>query len=453
MTGMLESPKGLQELLQEFEEKSNANPNDLSLMLRLGRLYTRNGAYEDAVRVFQRIIAIDPTIHSTNVELGICLIQLKQYSEARHYLDKAHELQPASSNVYLAYAKLFEALGNPEQQAGFLLKAADLASGKPEIRMYLADLLKRNGDVARAEKQYQMVLEHHPDHENAHFALAGLFIRQNSLNEAMEHLRSILFRNPSAHDAHFNLAQCLFRQGKYALAAPSFIDALRGLKEHGQARFLLAQCYFHLGEWDRSLVIMEKLAETNGDDVPLQVALGELYLKTNEWDSARDVFSRLWKAYPARSEFALHLAKVLSSLKRYSEAVDILTNLFVSHPGHLEGHRILGDIHLARGAPKAAFEEYKRTLMVNEQFLPGFLGMAEAARVTCDAKQEYAALQKASALASTDLKVLLRLGELEAEMNLPTSLDRFRKILELSPKSVQAKEAEYYIRHKALPGK
>ncbi len=44
-------------------------------------------------------------------------------------------------------------------------------------------------------------------------------------------------------------------------------------------------------------------------------------------------------------------------------------------------------------------------------------------------------------------EILLRLGELERKFNVPTSLERFRRIKDLLPDSDFAKEADYYIRH------
>ena len=445
----LDAPKGLSKLLSEFEEKSASNPSDAALVLKLGRLYIKNGSFDEAIRVYQRLLINDQGNITALLEMGLCYARLQQYAEARFNLEKALDLQPNSSSVFLAFSKLHEMMGNTEQQGAFLLRAAKAAPGRPEIRLQLAELMRRHGDLASAAKQYEAVLVINPDNETARFSLGTIFMRQNQLNEAMGHFRHIIARNPSAHDAHLNLAQCLYRQEKYGFAIPVFQAALRGYREHPQAQFLLSQCFFHLGDWDRALVIMEKLVEKFPDDVQVLMALGELYLKTNELDCARDVFFRLRKKFPERSEFAVKLAKILLGLKRYQESTNILQELFVSHPGHIDGHRLLGDLHLERKQYKDALDEYKKTLLINESYLPGYLGVAKVCAQLGDKRQEYAALQKAAAVQPRDLDILLRLGQLERDLGLPASFERFKAILAIAPQSTQGKEADYYLRYPA----
>ena len=164
-------------------------------------------------------------------------------------------------------------------------------------------------------------------------------------------------------------------------------------------------------------------------------------------DGAREVFLRLKKNHPERSEFAIKLTKILKCLKRFKEGAEVLEGLFLSHPGHIEGHLMLGDIFMEQGFFKSAIEEYKRTLMINESYLPGHLGVARVSRILGDHNLEYIALKKAYSIDSKDITVILRLGEIEREQRMPASLERFRKILFLSPDSTQAREADYYLKH------
>ena len=73
--------------------------------------------------------------------------------------------------------------------------------------------------------------------------------------------------------------------------------------------------------------------------------------------------------------------------------------------------------------------------------------MAEVHRQLGRHSEELQALQKVLAVVPDDVSVMLRLGELEKILKLPASLDRFRKIMQLAPESIQAAEARYYLRH------
>ncbi|MBI3037694.1 hypothetical protein HYY75_01400, partial [bacterium] len=164
-------------------------------------------------------------------------------------------------------------------------------------------------------------------------------------------------------------------------------------------------------------------------------------------DSARETFAALSKRFPQRPEGAIKWAKAAGEIGRFSEACDALNFLFKNHPGHIEGHCVLGDIYAKSGRKKEALEEYQKTLLVNENYHPGILGVAAMSRVFGYKEEEYKALRKALNTNSNDPSSLLRLGQLEREMRLPSNLENFRKVVALVPNSVLAEEAKYYLRH------
>ncbi len=444
---MVEGPRNLHELLSRLEEKSQQTPSDLNLLRKLGRLHLRNGAVAAAVRVFQRILAQVPDDLATSVDLALGQARLGQIEEARFLLERALEVDPHSAPVLVALSQVCELANDTEGQVTFLMRAANAAPHRPEIRLTLGEILRRHADFAGAIRQYEAALATHPHLETARFALASLLIRQNRLNEAMEHLRAIVRQNPSAHDAHYNLGHCLFRQKKWELATASFVAAQKGMKDHPQLHYQLALCWFHLKDWDRAIVHMERFAALLPDSFEAKLALGDLYQQTGELDLAREVFASLVDTFPQRPEPFIRLAGICRDLQRFDEAGQVLRRLFHHHPGHIEGHRLQADLHFARGQWKAALDEYRNTLLMNENYLPGRRGVAAVFRQTGQAAEEFAALQKVAALAPDDVDVLLRLGELEKTLGLPGSLDRFRKITQLAPGSLQAKEASYYLRH------
>jgi tetratricopeptide (TPR) repeat protein len=147
--------------------------------------------------------------------------------------------------------------------------------------------------------------------------------------------------------------------------------------------------------------------------------------------------------------FSLKYVRLLGDLKQYSEADRVLEQLFFNHPGHLEGHRLLGDLLFERGKFKAALEEFKRTLLISEAYLPGYHGMAKVFAKLGDPEGEYEVLLKIHGQEPNRPEVLLRLGILERALKKPASLERFRRVLEIAPESVQGSEARYFIRHTA----
>ncbi len=446
---MLESPKELTGLLVQLEEQSRQNPEDTELMLRLARLYVRNGDNQQAVNVFSKVLKTNPDNFAIMVELAACHIRSESYLDAQFYLDRALELKPGFANAFITYARMYECMGDLHKQISFMMMAANALPEKTEIRLALAEQLKRYGDLNGAVTQYRQILEIQPDLEIANFSLGTMLMKQNDLNGAMQCFRRIISTNPGAFDAHFNLAGCLFRQRKYTMAITHFRMACRKSDLQARSMYLMAQCYFKMADFDQAIVAMEKLVESDERNVSYWKCLAEIYEAAEEFDLAVDVYRKLTILAEERAEFAVKLAENQIRAGDQARAEKTLDALFRRFPGHIEGHRILGDLYAARGQFKSALEEYQRTLMLNENLPEVFVSMATVYRNLNDAAEEQKALQRAIELGRETPTILLRLGELERKLKLPASLDRFRRITELVPDTNFAREAEYYLRHKA----
>ncbi|MDN5279975.1 MAG: hypothetical protein PWR01_3940 [Clostridiales bacterium] len=446
---MLEAPRNMLGLLVQLEDKARENPDDIQLMLRLARLYLKNGAGDDSVRIYQQILKTEPENASALVELANCHIRQRQFEEASFLLERAQEIKPGLYSIFLTFAKLHEAQGNVENQVSFMMRAANAAPEKTEIRLALAEMLKRYGDFSGATGQYRILLEQKPDLEAALFALGTMMMKRNELNEAMKCFRKILDKNPGAFDAHFNLANCLFRQRKFKMAINHFRIAGRKQNLVERSLYLSAQSFFQLKDFDRAIVAMEKLVLLDENNISYQKSLAEIYFAAGELDLSRDVYRQLAKIAPERPEFQIKFAEMLVLLEDYSRAEKALDTLFRIHPGHLDGHRILGEIYQRKGLYKAAVEEFKRTLMLNENHTQAYLGMAKVYAETGELQKEHDCLQRAVELGVENPELLLKLGQIENRLKLPASLDRFRRVTELAPDSDCALEAEYYLKHQA----
>ena len=446
---MLESPKEFLGLLIQLEEESQSNPGDLGLLQRLGRLYLRNGSVDEAIKTFNKILVFDSDNVTALIELGLCLIKSRQFDGAQFVLERAQELKPRLHTVFLALAKLFAAKGNVEQQVAFLMRAANANQEKIEVRLSLAELLKKYGDIAGAISQFELVLEKSPKLEAALFSLGIIYLKKNEITKAVPYFLNVIQNNPGAFDAHFNLGTCFFRQQKFSKAIFHLGIASRSSKMKEKAIYLAAQCYFKMRDFDRAIVAMEKLVAIDENSISYLKCLGEFYQEANEFDLARDIHRTLSRRYPERPEFMVRLTTNLVEMNELEQAEKALDELFRNHPGHIEGHKILGEIYLKKFEFKAAIEEFRRTLMINEKYVPAMLGMANAFNECGEIRKEYDMLKEAVENGAQSVSVLLRLGELERTLEVPTSIDRFKRVKELAPESEYAREADYYLRHQA----
>ena len=446
---MLNSPQILTGLLSQLNEQTLQTPMDLKLLLRLARLYMKNSNYTEAERVFKKCLKNSPENAEIMVEYAICLIKDSKYVDAEVELERALLIKPGMVQAFLTSATLYEKTGNTNKQISFMMLAANAAPENFDIRLSLAEQLRKYGDFNGAITQYDHILEFNPDQETACFSKGLILMKQDKLTEANQCFIRIINNNPSAFDAHFNLASCYYRQKKYAAAINHFRISSRNKDLANRSLYLMAQCFSKRNDFDQAIVAMEKLIEIDGKNVSYKKALGEFYEGAEEFDMATDVYYDLTLLAPTRSEFWLKLAHCYIKTKNFEKAERTLNKVFRVQPGHIEGHKVLAELYAAKRLYKEAIEEYQRILMLNENNADVYLSLAKVYREINREVDEMEALNQVVSNGKETAEVLLRLGELESKFKLPTSLERFRRIKDISPDSDYAKEAEYYLRHAA----
>ena len=446
---MLNSPQIFTGLLSQLKEQTLQTPMDLKLLLRLARLYMKNSNYSEAERVYRKCIKNSPENAELMVEYAICLIKDSKYDDAEVELERALSIKPGMVQAFLTCASLYEKTGNTNKHISFMMLAANAAPENFDIRLNLAEQLRKYGDFVGAISQYDQILAFNPNQETACFSKGLILMKQEKLTEANQCFIRIINNNPSAFDAHFNLASCYYRQKKYALAINHFRISSRNKDLANRSLYLMAQCYSKRNDFDQAIVAMEKLIAVDDKNVSYQKALGEFYEGAGEYDMASDVYYDLTLLAPKRSEFWLKLAHCQIKTNNFQKAERTLNKVFRVQPGHIEGHKVLAELYAAKHLYKEAIEEYQRILMLNENNGEIYLSLAKIYKEIDREVDEMEALNQAIINGKETVEALLRLGELERKHKLPTSLERFRRIKDLLPESDCAKEADYYLKHAA----
>ena len=100
----------------------------------LARTYWEEGRLGDAIRHYQRALEVRPNHPSPNTNLGVMLVRIARFDEARPHLERALARSPAeSSEAFAARAASAAAAGRPEAGGAALPRVAAPAPG-PAVR-------------------------------------------------------------------------------------------------------------------------------------------------------------------------------------------------------------------------------------------------------------------------------------------------------------------------------
>jgi len=116
---------------------------------RLGILYAKQRAYDDAIECFEIAQSLEPSASSLH-NVGLIYYETKQYEKAALAFEQALELEGNLAARHIAYAKVQEKLGQSRKMIKALEQAVEIEPN-PQSLSILADAYERDGRVELAQ--------------------------------------------------------------------------------------------------------------------------------------------------------------------------------------------------------------------------------------------------------------------------------------------------------------
>lgn len=110
---------------------------------RLGILYSKQQAYEDAIECFEIAQSLEPSASSLH-NVGLIYYETEAYDKAALAFEQALSMEDDLAARHIAYAKVQEKLGNNKRMISALERAVELEKN-PQTLTILADAYDRAG--------------------------------------------------------------------------------------------------------------------------------------------------------------------------------------------------------------------------------------------------------------------------------------------------------------------
>lgn len=115
---------------------------------RLGILYAKQQAYEDAIECFEIAQSLEPSASSLH-NVGLIYYETEQYDKAGLAFEQALGMEEDLAARHIAYAKVQEKLGHDKRMLTALERAVELEKN-PQTLTILADAYDRTGQTELA---------------------------------------------------------------------------------------------------------------------------------------------------------------------------------------------------------------------------------------------------------------------------------------------------------------
>lgn len=126
---------------------------------RLGILYAKQRAFNDAIECFEIAQSLEPSASSLH-NVGLIYYETGQYEKAALAFEQAIEMESSLAARHVAYAKVQEKLGSHRKMIEALEKAVELEP-HPQSLKILADAYERTGDMELANAIHEKIKKIH----------------------------------------------------------------------------------------------------------------------------------------------------------------------------------------------------------------------------------------------------------------------------------------------------
>lgn len=329
----------LDEAERLYAEVLGEQPDQPDALHMLGQLRLQQERAQEARNLLERAVAGKPDDATCHNSLGVVLQALGDVAAAERAYRRAVELDPNMARAYnnLGYVQLLQRkLDDAERSLNLALRCQERY---PEALVTKGNVLLERGEYDAATKPLMQALEYAPNLATAHASLGLAFRGQNAASIAAQCFENAVENRPDFGRAHALLGSTLVELGRLSEAEralnraielePDFAEAYVGQGDLARAR----------GRAEEAAGFYRKALELRPRFDAATEKLARLYLERGLGDSAVETYNRRLQAGNAGAEVYAALGHALLQMNRHASARQALEAALERDP----------DDHVARG--------------------------------------------------------------------------------------------------------
>ena len=275
------------------------------------RGYIEQAQHQDttAEANYRKAIEVDPKQFESHAALGHLLASQQQWAGARHQLETAVKLQPASGDAHEMIASAARTLAHVDAEmhdasaAGdALLLALQLTPEQSDDTLFAAQLAEDVGNFDGAGKEYQKILAKDPTSIAATEGLARSLIHQGKFADAETALKPALTQEPNDPTLLALSVTALAGQGNTSGAVSQLESLHQQNPDQPAVTRMLADLYSSAGQPDKAAPLYQQLLANDGNNPDLLTATAENLVRQQQWANAVETFQKSLQIQPTQED-------------------------------------------------------------------------------------------------------------------------------------------------------
>jgi len=215
----------------------------------LGALYEKTGKTDQAVNLYKKAIATEPTDIKSEIHLGDLHFNKKEYQEALEVYKKAIALETTNAHVRYHIALCYKHLNNNHAAINELKRLINQDPKHVNALHQMGILYREQEELEKSADYLATAHEVRPSDLTIAMELANTLNMLNRDAESMDLYIQILDANPNITGALYNFGYTLKKQGLFHRALEVYDKVLAQKPDYPLARFSRANTLLTLGDF------------------------------------------------------------------------------------------------------------------------------------------------------------------------------------------------------------
>lgn len=365
----------LQSAAQWLREAIKKNPNDIDNQLLLARLDVNTGDFNEAIEIYEKILELAPDNSTVRLRLGYLYSLQGRYKEGEETIKVLLIKDPDSYLALLYLARL--AIRSADFDTAAVLYEKILHQHRsPELVQEIIEFYSMRGQHERVEQLYASILKNEPENEQAALGRVHSLLILKQDREALEELARI--RSFTIKPADIDLISSrVFIHTRNFDKANVLLERILAKKESSAARYMLAVIRHEANNREAALAHLRKITHDDEEfenSIALQTKilldlqrtpeainlvkrlidnparrhplfyslLAGIHMNQKQPASSHDVLAKGIVQYPDNVQLSFEYGLLLEKEGKQNEAIARMEKVLELQPGHVEALNYLG---------------------------------------------------------------------------------------------------------------
>lgn len=253
----------------------NVTRDNYRMMSNLGIHLMQTKDYDESLKVLNRSLEIKGDDAYTYNAIGTVMLRMGRYEEAERYYSKTIELQGDFDEAYANMGYVLWRQGKLEQAVGYFRRALELRDDWAEIHGCLGQVLVGLGRQEEGYAELKRAVEQNPDLAEVHFSLAGIYAARRQLASATHELEEAARISPDAQILS-GLGTCYMMMDRYADAEKALRRVTEIEPNKASAHADLAAALAGIGSRDAAIGELRRAMELDPQNVDIKTQYQQL---------------------------------------------------------------------------------------------------------------------------------------------------------------------------------